>query len=218
MKVPAWSYSKLRSYETCPQQYLHYHILKDIPEHQGQATNEGLDAHRAYDQRIKTKAPLPLPYAHQEHILAKLEKLPGEHFSEQKLALTGDFKPTGFFSHDVWFRTVVDFCAVLGSTAAVVDYKTGKPGSDMTQLQLMSATVMHYDQRIDRVRARLLFMNHDKAEGAEFRRADIPAIWSEILPRVRRMQDDDDFIAKPSGLCIRHCSVTSCKFHGRGSR
>jgi hypothetical protein len=123
----------------------------------------------------------------------------------------------------VWFRTVLDFCAVSpdGATAAVIDYKTGRPNSDMTQLQLMSVTVMHYQPTVTRVQARLLYMNHNHAEKAVFTRDDITPIWSEILPRVRRLQSavkHQEYPPKPGGLCIRYCAVTSCPFHGRGTR
>lgn len=220
LKSLAWSYSRLKSYETCPLQYLHYHVEKDVQERDqhNQQSNDGLEAHKAYELRLKEGKKLPLGLIHHEPILAKLEALPGEKHTEQKLALTDKFRPTGFFARNVWFRTVIDFCVIKGGIAGVVDYKTGKPTPDETQLQLMSLTIMHYDQNVQKVNARLLFMNHDQVEKATYQRADMPKIWSEILPRVKRMQNDQDFIPKPSGLCIRHCAVTECTFHGRGSR
>lgn len=219
MKSFAWSWSRLKSYETCPKRYYHYDVVKDVQE--AATPNEGLAAHRAYDLRISEGKKLPLGLTHHEPILAKLDALPGEHYAEQKLALTDEFKPTGFFSPNVWFRTVLDFCMIHGHTAAVIDYKTGKPASDTTQLQLMSATVMHYVPEVERVRARLLFLNHGHAERADFNREDVSGIWAGILPRVRRLQKaqiEQEYPPKPSGLCVRYCSVVSCPFHGRGSR
>jgi hypothetical protein len=197
----------------------HYDIIKDIKD--DHAPNEGLDAHKAYEARIKDGKKLPLHLTHHEPVLAKLDALPGEHYAEQKLALTNEFKPTGFFAKDTWFRTVLDFAAVFKNTAAVVDYKTGKVQSDLTQLKLMSATIMHYAPEVERVQARLLFLNHSHAERAEFSREDIPGIWAEILPRVRKLQagqEEGEYPPRPSGLCVRYCSVTSCPFYGRGSR
>jgi hypothetical protein len=222
MKNFQWSYSRLKNFETCALRFLHYDVLKDTVEDTRQQS-EGHAAHKAYELRIREGKKLPMPLTHHEPILAKLEALPGDHYAEQKLALTSEFKPTGFFSPDVWFRTVLDFCNVSpdGETAAVVDYKTGKPGSDMTQLQLMSVTTMHFQPTIQRVRARLLFMNHNHAERAEFTRADITEIWTKILPRVRKLREaveERDFPPRPNGLCTRYCAVTSCPFHGRGSR
>lgn len=218
MKQWTWSYSRLKNYELCPNRYLHYDVLKDFADVAGAQTNEGLDAHKAYEQRIKLGTKLPLGLAMHEPIMLRLEGLPGQKYPEQKLALTAKFKQTGYFSDDVWFRTVIDFCVIDGHVAGLVDYKTGKPSSDPTQLKLMSATIMLCDQSIERVNARLLFMNHGRAESASYTRDDLPEIWAGILPRVKRMQNDHDFVPKPNGLCIRFCAVTSCPFHGRGSR
>jgi hypothetical protein len=155
-----------------------------------------------------------------EKTMKKLADLPGERYAEQKLAITREFEPVAFFGSGVWFRTVIDFCAIRGKNAAVVDYKTGRPSADVLQLQLMSATIMHHMPAIQSVQSRLLFLNHDRSEKAEYMRGDLAGIWGGVLPRVRRLQKamtDKEFPPKPNGLCIRYCAVVSCPFHGKGS-
>ena len=221
MSTPfTWSYSRLKNYETCPKRHYHYDIAKDVSDATKQNT-EGQDAHKAFELRLKRGVALPLPYAHHEPILAKLAGMGGITYPEQKLALTDKFKPTAFFAKNVWFRTVMDFCNINGTQAIVLDYKMGKPTSDMTQLQLMSATVMHYQPEIVKVKAGLLFLNHGIAERAEFQRGNLPQIWGGVLPRVRKLETamrDQEYPPKPNGLCVRYCHVVSCPFHGRGSR
>jgi hypothetical protein len=222
MSTFTWSYSRLRNFETCPKRHYHYDIAKDVKEADNQYQSDGLDAHKAYEMRLRSGKRLPLPLTHHESILSKLEALPGENYPEQKLALTEHFAPTGFFADDVWFRTVLDFCNVSpdGVAAAVLDYKTGKPNTDLTQLQLMSVTIMHYEPMIQTVHAGLLFMNHKRTERATFTRDEIPGIWSSILPRVRKLRqaiEQQEYPPRPSGLCVRYCAVVSCPFHGRGT-
>jgi hypothetical protein len=221
MSTPfAWSYSRLKNYETCPKRHWHYDIAKDVDDDNA-AQGTGNVAHKAFEDRIRKGTKLPLPLLQHEPILAKLAEMPGEIYAEQKLALTSQYKPVDYFGRGVWFRTVIDYCNIHNGIAAVIDYKTGKPADDKTQLQLMSATVMHYDQRIKRVKARLLFMNHDHAERAEFVRDDLPEIWSEILPRVAKFQaavEMQEYPPRPGGLCKRYCNVVSCPYQGRGSR
>lgn len=215
-----WSYSRLRNYETCPSRHYHYDIAKDIIEPESGMLAEGHAVHKALELRIAGGKKLPLGMGHYETVAARLEALPGENYAEQKLALTEKFAPVGFFGKGVWFRTVLDFTNIRNTTAAVIDYKTGKVTGDMTQLQLMSATIFHHAPEVQRVRARLLFLNHDHAERAEFVREDLTEIWGEILPRVKRLQraiEERDFPPKPSGLCKRYCAVTSCPYHGVGS-
>ena len=219
MSAP-WSYSRLKNFETCPKRHYHYDVVKDVSDKTVQNV-EGQDAHKAFELRIKQGRALPLPYVHHEPTLARLAGMSGITYPEQKLALTDKFKPAAFFAKNVWFRTVLDFLNVNGNRAVVIDYKMGKPTSDMTQLQLMSATVMHYQPQVTAVKAGLLFLNHGMAERAEFQRAHLPAIWAGVLPRVRRYQEavrDQEYPPKPNGLCVRYCHVVSCPFHGRGNR
>ena len=124
-----------------------------------------------------------------------------------------------YFGKGVWFRTVLDYAAVRDDgTATVIDYKSGKPAADLTQLQLVSATMFHHDVRLQRVKAALIFVNHAEVEQAEFVREDLSEIWSEILPRVRQLskaRQTQEYPPKPGGLCRRYCAVTGCPYHGK---
>jgi len=216
----AWSYSRLKNFETCPKRYYHYDVEKDIKEAESYQLSEGNAAHDAFAARIKSSKRLPLGLQQHEPMLARIAAMPGDTYVEQKLALTREFAPVGYFDKTVWFRTVADLCNVHDDTAIVFDWKTGKPSADTTQLQLLSATVMHYMADIERVKAALLFVNHGGAERAEYTRADLPEIWGEILPRVKKLEKamtEQEYPPTPSGLCKKYCGVTSCPFHGRGS-
>jgi hypothetical protein len=216
----SWSYSRLRNFELCPKRHWHYDILKDVVEPESFAMSEGHAVHKALELRISRNQPLPLGMGMYEKIMTMLANLPGEVYAEQKLALTKDFEPVAFFGSGVWFRTVADFCAVKGRNAAVVDYKTGRPSADTTQLQLLSATIMHHMPAVQSVQARLLFLNHDRSEKAEYTRDDLPGIWGGILPRVKRLQKamvEKEFPPRPNGFCVRYCAVSSCPYWGKGS-
>jgi hypothetical protein len=216
----SWSYSQLKNFETCPKRYYHYNVLKDVVEPESDQIREGNALHKAFELRIKDKAPLPLGMGYHEPVLAKLEKLPGKIYAEQKLALTSSFAPCAYFARgvDVWFRTVVDFAAIDAPNAIILDYKTGKVQQDTTQLQLMSATVFAADPSINRIKAGLMFTAYGQIEREEYVRDDLTEIWGEILPRVKlveRARASQEYPPKPSGLCKKYCAVMSCPYHGR---
>lgn len=216
----AWSYSRLKNYETCGLRHYHYDVIKDIQEEESGALREGNELHKAFELRVKDGVKLPLPFARHETVLAQLCAEPGETYSEQKLALNRDFQPTGFFSGDVWFRTVIDFCKVRGAEAFVIDYKSGRIADDETQLALMAATIMHHDAAIAAVQSAFLFVNHGKLVPKAFTRDDLARIWANVLPRVQKLEAAaaaDDYQPRPSGLCVKYCGVVSCQFHGTGS-
>ncbi len=218
----AWSYSQLKNAETCLKRYYHYQVIKDTKEPETEQLRSGNALHNHFDKRISDGKPLPLGYGQYEKILAKFVAAPGDTHSEQKLAFTRELQPVAYFGKDVWFRGVIDACKVRSdNTATALDWKTGKPSPDITQLQLIAATLFIHLPNLIRVKTALVFVNHDATERAEFVREDQAEIWSEILPRVRAMERAraaNDFPPKPSGLCKKYCAVATCPFYQKGGR
>jgi hypothetical protein len=222
VKEFAWSYSQLKNFETCEARYYHYQVAKDVKEPETAQLKSGNDLHYNFDKRIADNKALPLGYGQYENMLAKFIASPGETYSEQKLAFTKELQPVGFFGKGVWFRTVIDATKVRDDhTATVLDWKTGKPSPDITQLQLMAATLFIHLPHLQRVKAALVFVNYNEVERAEFVRGDQAEIWSEILPRVKAVQrarDTNSFPPKPSGLCKKYCAVATCPYYQKGGR
>lgn len=215
----SWSYSVLKNFETCPKRYYHYNVMKDVVEPQTDQLRDGNRLHHVFDERLKGK-PLPLGFAQFENMLGRIVAAPGETHSEQKLAITSSFTPTTWFGNGAWFRGVIDCTKINGPVASIFDWKTGKPAEDLTQLQLLAATIFIHAPQVERVKAGLVFVGHNHVEPAEFVRDDTKEIWGEILPRVRqveRARQAQEFPPKPSGLCKKYCAVVSCPYHGRGA-
>jgi hypothetical protein len=214
----AWSFSQLKNFETCPKRYWHYNVAKDVKEPETDQLREGNALHKAFENRVLKGTPLPLGLGQHEKLLVKLIGLPGATYGEQKLAMTSSFTPVGYFGKGVWYRSVLDFTKIDGQTALTLDWKTGKPSQDMTQMQLAAATLFCHDTNLQRVKVGLMFVNHNHMEPGEFVRGDLTEIWGDILPRVKMVEKaraTQEFPPKPSGLCKRYCAVTSCPHHGR---
>jgi hypothetical protein len=214
----AWSFSALKNFETCPRRYYAYNVSKEVKEREGPAIQEGHRVHSAFDARIKDGTGLPLGLGMHEGMLAKLISAPGSTHAEQKLGLTSEFKPVAFFGRNVWFRTVIDAAKVNGEQAHIFDWKTGKPDDDTTQLRLGAATIFAHAPTVQRVRGALIFVNHDHTEKEDYVRDDLPEIWGDVLPRVRKLveaRQQQHYPPKPGGLCKRYCDVVSCPYHGK---
>ena len=219
---PAWSYSRLRNFETCPKRHYHYDIAKDVREPQSQQLLAGNELHRAFEHRLTRDTPLPMGLRQHEGYLAKIKAAPGVLHGEQRLALTGEFQMSAFFGPRVWFRTVIDAVLIQAdrARALIFDWKTGKVKEDDTQLQLMALTTFVSLPEVDRVRASLVFTEYGQTVTSEFTRDGQAEIWHEILPRVDAMQQaarEKDYPAKPSGLCKKYCAVASCPFFRKGA-
>lgn len=218
-KAFSWSYSQLNNYETCPRRYQAYNVTKEVVEQENEVLREGKNIHAAFEARINEGTKLPLGMGMHEALLAKLTNVPGQVYGERKLAINASFDPVTWFSPGAWFRQIIDYTNVRDNgVAVVVDFKTGKPKEDATQLELSALSIMAHDPSVDTVRTALVFVGYDnQTEANTYSRSDITHLWDGILPRVadlKRARDRDDFPPKPGGLCKRYCGVKSCPFWG----
>ncbi len=223
----AWSFSKLEGFESCPKQYAHRNVYKDVVEGKTQNQLYGDALHQAAANRLgpqKLKIPQEL-YDQLAPWIEKIEKIEtagGKIETELKLAITEDFAPTTWFGKapnpPVWFRAIADVLAIApsGKTALSVDWKTGKIKEDVSvQLALSSMAVFAHYPQIQAIRSEFIWLAHDATTREDFRREDIPKVWATILPRANKLRaahEAREFPAKKSGLCKGWCPVKSCQF------
>lgn len=216
----AWSFSALSAFETCPRQFQEMRLLKRWPDPPGEAQQFGVLVHEYAENRIKKGTPLPSFLNHIEPVIRSLEFSKGELQSEYKYALNSQFKPVEFFARDAWVRAVGDVVKVHEDRALALDWKSGKFREGDDQLKLQSSVMFAVYPHVQKIGVMYVWIKDKKTTSRTFERADVPAIWQEFLPRVKRMElarDNDDYPPKPSGLCRKWCAVASCEFHGKGA-
>jgi hypothetical protein len=171
-KFSPWSISKAGVAETCAAQFKHKYILKTAEQSVPSANTVGTHAHSILEFRIAGKpdaearrlAAEKTPLTEQERedlrtmddaIEVFLQKWDvfcqtnrvQKVLLEAEWAFTADFKRTGFFSPDVYFRGKVDLAAVTADRdLIVVDHKSGVSKDirvgDKFKKQLWSYAVM----------------------------------------------------------------------------
>ncbi len=216
-----WSFSRMKSFETCPKQYYHTQVLGEFPKQDTVATIYGSEFHKACENYIGQGTELPLQFSFAKSALDALGSKPGATYCELKLGLTETLEPCGFFDDAVWFRGIVDLLIINGNTAWVVDYKTGKSAkyADPGQLELMALCVFKHYPEVQRVHGGLLFV----VAGAFVKRrytaeeeSDLWASWLSRYARLRKAHATGVWNPNPSGLCRAHCPVVSCPHNGAG--
>jgi hypothetical protein len=216
--MPAWSFSALDAFMTCPRKYEAEKVSKTVKEAKNAMADYGSDAHKAFELFLFKDKPLPLDLRHHQSMLERFKQAPGEGFPEQKLALTAELKPTGFFDSDVWVRGIIDFAKVQGKNAVVVDWKFGKYKDGFDQIRLCTAILMAVMPEVENVVGAYYWAKEKRLTRTRIYRLDIPTIWGDFLPKVKRLEsafEKNDWPAKPSGLCRKYCGVTGCEFHGK---
>ena len=216
-KAWAWSYSKLKNYETCPKRHHHVDVLKDVKEEESEHITYGNAVHKALADAISGKAALPKPFSHLQEWVDKVTRTDGVILVEQQLAITKELNRTEWFGKDAWYRGIADVIKIIGPVAVVLDWKTGKIQEDGVQLALMAQCVFAHHPSIEKIRTEFVWLKEEATTRADFTRDDMVKVWAGLLPRVKILEDayvSANFPPKPGYLCRRFCPVTSCPHHG----
>jgi len=219
MSVAPWSFSRLKSFEQCPKQFYHMKIAKDYTEAETDAMRYGTEAHLVAEEFIRDGKPVPAKFAYMKDVLEALNRRRGNKITEIKMGLTQELEPCTFRSKDVWWRGIADLVITDGSTAWIVDYKTGKSAkyADKGQLELMALATFKYFPDIKTINAALIFTKAKKFIKHKYTDDMIDSLWDKWLSKFRRMEvayETDTWNAHPSGLCKRHCAVVECVYNG----
>lgn len=219
----AWSYSKLKNYESCPKRYFHVDVEKSVREEESEQLQYGNAVHKALANALAGKEQLPNAFSHLQKWVDRLHGgYKGTIVVEQQLAIRSDFGPTTWFGHDVWYRGIADVIKAIGEdpnnqVAIVIDWKTGKILEDGVQLALMAACVFAHHPGVQKIRTEFVWLKEDATTRADFTRADLAQVWAGVLPRVQLLEGATkamNFPPKPGHLCRRYCPVSACPHHG----
>lgn len=214
----SWSYSRLKNWRNCPKRYYEIDVAKNVVEEKSEQLLWGDALHKALEERLVKKTPLPVGFDEYEPMIQRLERVPGKVMGEQKLAITAEYKPCTFFDRSAWFRSIADVLIINPPVALAVDYKTGKILENSEQLALLAACVFAHYPDVHAIRTEYWWLKDDATTRADIKRSDLPGIWAGVMPEVRLLQnahETSSFPPKPSGLCKRWCPVTSCAHHGK---
>lgn len=219
----AWSYSKLKNYETCPKRHYEIDLAKSYAEVQepGGPLDWGNAVHKALALACTGAAPLPKDMSDFQTWVDRVRNGPGELLIEQKYAIRRDFAATKYFAKDVWYRGIGDVVRIWDDVGLVLDWKTGKVLEDSVQLMLMASCLFAHFPKLKRVRSEFVWLKDECTTPEVFTRQEIADLWITLLPRVTTLENatkSQTFPPKPSGLCKKHCVVASCPFHGKGPR
>ena len=216
-----WSYSNLNLYQQCPKKYYHLRIAKDIKEAPSEAIAFGNKIHKIAQEYVESDKPIPAEYVDSiQPSLDKLKNMPGQKLCENKLGLTVDLKPCGFFDKNVWWRGIADIIILQDDKPFTVDYKTGKKSqyADLKQLEILSLALFKHYPHIKKVKAGLMFLFADDFVKADYHSDAQEELWGPWVSEVSLLQssvENNIWNAKPNFTCRGWCPVKSC-VHNEG--
>lgn len=213
MSLPAWTYSQLDSFETCPKKFYHLKVVRDVEDPPHESAVWGTKVHEALENRVKDGAELPEGMTQWEGLAKKLCAMPGEKHTEQKMALDRNFQPAEW--GNAWTRGIADLLVVGEKTVAVLDYKTGKRKLS-EQLMLYAGYAFAIFPDVDQVLTGFVWLKERRIDKAVYQRSDVTNIWQHFLARSRKLEsayERDSWPPRPSGLCKGWCPVKTCEFN-----
>jgi PD-(D/E)XK nuclease superfamily len=211
MNMPPWTYSRLGGYETCPKQFYHLKVAKDVVEPETVYTQWGHTVHTAFENSIlNPEVKLPEGMTQWQPLLDKFLSLPGAKYPEFKFSVSRGFQPAEW--DDSWSRGIADLLVIHNNQALVADWKTGKK-KPTDQLALYAAYTFHYYPEVETVHTNFVWLKSKEMTKNKYERKNIIKIWDDLLPRARKLEmayERDSWPARPSGLCNGWCQVKSC--------
>lgn len=200
-KITAWSYSRLKAWETCPKQAYFKFIMK-LKEPDSVYAARGTELHEMAEKYTKGEladAPPPL----QGTIQWIDEFRHPDSLPEQQLSFDRGWKKVDWFSFKTYCRVIFDAFLVQGPIAKVADYKSGKVYKEdhMDQMRLYALAAFKLNPEVEKVEAQVIYFDQDQRMKLEFTRdkeAKLQTYWED---RANKMLSDDIFPATPNPKC-----------------
>lgn len=200
----AMSFSRLSTFEQCPAKFEYLYVNKTIKDTDNVHTLYGSRVHKSLENYGVSGTPLSEETQVFAPLVDRVLQRAGSKLFEQQFAITRAKQPCDWFAKDVWIRGIADVLVLNGDRAWCLDWKTGKPKTNPTQLQLFAALIFIHYPEVQSVTSGFVWLNHNDIYRATYKRAHADHLWLALEPRFKRAQDAVDlgvFAAKPSGLC-----------------
>lgn len=219
--MKTWSYSSLKQFEQCPRKYSEIVVYRNFQDvFTSPKGDYGDRLHKAADAYVHSGGELDAEFRFLQPTLDVLRAMPGQKLTEYKMAVKPDGTPTRWNDPERWFQGITDLLVVGDKpTAYCLDYKTGDVKyADTDQLELMSMLIFAHFPHVTKIKGRLLFVLSQQPRDRNVNVSENGKLWEKWRERdAKRVASimAKNFPPKESGLCKKHCIVTTCEHNGR---
>lgn len=137
MTVPPMSYTALATFENCSRKYYEIYIAKSTKREETPQMAYGTQVHTAFERRLGGGHQLPDELRGNEPLAVAIEQAGALAGVEMQLAIDADGRAADFWGKP-FLRGKADVVVHKGPAIVIVDWKTGKPREDETELKLFA--------------------------------------------------------------------------------
>jgi len=217
--IKAWSYSRISNYLTCPLQFAHKNIIKEIPQPAYYASERGTAIHKKAEHFVKgniTGMPDELkPFAKELRELKRLQA-----GTEVDLTFTQGWKPTHAKDWGgAWCRVALDSLVIQDELATNIDYKTGKiyDSHELQGLIDAAATFAHFPE-VEQVDVEFWYfdlMEKENVMAETYTRGQYARLQKYLIKLTKPMFSDTKFKPKKNAYCYNCYVNAECPIYKR---
>jgi len=207
-----WGWSKLETYEQCPQRFKFRYINK-LKEPDSPALKRGSIIHKAVENYLNGWNN-ELPKDIHKVWLPRLKDLKAKSpMTEAAWGVDKKWKPLpDWFHPDTWLRAKSDVYYLEEAELNLIDMKTGKfrePSSE--QIELYAGTGFSFFPQVTAVNVSFWFLDQNvPPTKTVYTPSELKAVQKMFGKRSEKLYKEKAFEPKPSGLC-RYCSFSRQK-------
>lgn len=219
MKVLPYSYSSLTSFEKCARKHFRIKVSKQVKDLEYKAAADGTDVHTQAENYINESTLFEGKYAKKIMSIVDAMRNPDAPVqSEVKLAVTRDLKPCEFFAPDCHARGILDVFQIIGDTAYIKDWKTGRSDTFSLQLNHNSMLVFATYPEVRKVETEYVWLKEGFSTKRTHYRDFLDADWQKFEKRVIKLEkalETNNWPAQPGFLCKSYCADVECEHNGK---
>lgn len=206
--VTAWSYSRYETYALCPLKFK-LRVIDKLQTAQSPAMARGNTVHLGAAAYLKGEASKPpaefAVFAHPLKLINEIKQF-DDIVIEQQWGFTREWKPTGWFGGDTWFRSILDVGVLYEDmTADAIDWKTGKKyGSNAEQMELNGMALLLRFAPATHATSRMVYLDIGSEDTVEVPRSDLEKLVAKWEKKIEPMFADEQFLPRPNDKC-RFC-------------
>lgn len=211
--VPAWSFSSLTRYESCPYA-VYLSKVEKAPDPSGPAADRGSAIHKECEDYIQGFTSEQT--SNMKRFSALIDSLREKYADgiveiEQDWAFDREWSVTGWSAPDCWARVKLDVMLHESETSGrVYDWKTGKKfGNEVKhsqQLQLYAIAAFIRYPKLEFVDGRMIYLDKGEELSMQYTREQALMFKPRWESRAFRLTTATDFQPKPSTHNCRWCA------------
>ena len=205
-----WGYSKLETFEKCPQKFK-YQFIDKIPQPGSQAMERGSKMHENIESYLNGWISELIPEC--QSFQEAIDSLRNENFvAEQAIGLDKDWnKLPDWFHKDTWIRAKADAMYIDLVELTVIDFKSGKyrvPSTDQVELYAIVGGALYPE--VSKVTAEYWYLDTGEVYSREYTQDELKALRTKFEKRVAPMYVNTNWTPQPSMEC-RWCTYSKTK-------